>query len=59
MVGAEFVIVDWTVGLVQGVRAVAPAVVSQTAGDADASTREENGATISIAAGIVGGEEGV
>jgi len=59
VVGAKLVVVDGTVGLVQGVGAVTPAVVSQTAGDTDASTREENSATVSIAAGIVGGEEGV
>lgn len=59
VVGAELVVVDGTVGLVQGICAVAPAVISQATGDTDASTREENSATISIAAGIVGSEEGV
>lgn len=59
VVGAELVVVNWAVGLIQGVCAIAPAIVSQTAGDTDASTREEHGATISIAVGIVGGEEGV
>ena len=59
VVCAELVVVDWAVGLVQGVCAVAPAVVSQAAGDADASTREKYSATISIAAGIVGSEEAV
>jgi hypothetical protein len=59
VVGAELVVVDGTVGLVQGVCAITPSVVSQATGDTDASTREENSATISIAAGIVGSEEGV
>ena len=59
VVCAELVVVDWVVGLVQGVCAVASAVVSQAAGDADASTREEHSATVSIAAGIVGSEEAV
>ena len=57
MVGAELVVVYGTIGLVQGVCAIAATVVGQTTSNTYAGACEENSATISVAARIGGCEE--
>jgi len=57
MVGAELVVVYRTIGLVQGVCAIATTVVGKTTSNTYASACEEHSATISVAARIAGCEE--